>query len=93
MPEMAPAAADKTARASAGMHHAAATTSAHIAACDTAGTHPAAADMHPAAGVHPTAATTMTAPATMATATTVCSEYGSRDEQASGDCRDKGRFA
>jgi hypothetical protein len=76
MPEVAPAASDKTAPASVGRHHAAATTAAHIADCD-------------AAGMHPTASPAMTAPATMAAAaTSVRSEYGSRDEQASGDCRD-----
>jgi hypothetical protein len=95
MPEMAPAAGDKMAPASAGMHPAAVTADIHIAAGNATSVHSTAATgMHStaAAGMH-SAAATVTATSTVTAAATVRSEYRSRDEQASGECRYERKFA
>jgi hypothetical protein len=79
MPEVPPAATDKTSPASVGMDSTAAWGAADMHST-TADMHPGAANVHPgAANVHPAgmhpAAPTVAAPATVAAPTTVRSEY------------------
>jgi hypothetical protein len=87
MPEVAPAASDKTARATVGMHLNAATTAAHTATADV---HPATAEAHPAAAdVHPAAPTT-TAPAPCAANTEVGMSRLAATAAIKGDLRNMG---
>jgi hypothetical protein len=91
MPEMTPAAADKTASAAvADVHSAAASAAAHLhrtAAAAASHVSPAAADMHPARGMHSATG------AAAATATTMRSDRKCRYEKARSNWSDQRRFA